>query len=82
MTDTAPPTDLTTNLEPEPPFDPQPYLAQLDGLDMTDAQKREFLTALWEILSAFVDLGFGVSSVQLSGLFEETGAQDGEDAVE
>lgn len=37
------------------------YLAE-GGL--TDEQKREFLEALWTIIVGFVDLGFGIHSVQ------------------
>ena len=31
---------------------------------MTVAEKREFLEALWSIIVAFVDLGFGIHPVQ------------------
>lgn len=44
-------------------FDAQKYMHHADGLDLTDAQKIEFLRTLWTIMSAFVDLGFGVDSV-------------------
>jgi hypothetical protein len=36
------------------------YGDQLEDDNMTDAQKQEFLLALWQILRAFVDLGFSV----------------------
>lgn len=36
------------------------YEAWLDGSDMTPGQKAEFIDALWTIIVAFVDLGFGV----------------------
>ncbi|QQG35158.1 MAG: hypothetical protein HYS17_06180 [Micavibrio aeruginosavorus] len=45
------------------PFDAERYMANIADLDMTYAQKVEFLRVLWDIMSAFVDLGFGVDSV-------------------
>ena len=46
-----------------PPFDAEKYMEHVDDFDMTDAQKAEFLRTLWDIMTAFVDLGFGVDSV-------------------
>lgn len=40
------------------------YEKYLEGSDMTDDQKREFLEALWSIVIGFVDLGFGIHPVQ------------------
>lgn len=40
------------------------YAACLEDCDLTDEQKREFLEAMWTIISAFVDLGFGHHPVQ------------------
>jgi hypothetical protein len=45
-------------------FDPEPYAQYLDDCELTEAQKQEFLEALWSILVAFVDLGFSVHPVQ------------------
>lgn len=45
------------------PFDAERYMEHITDLDMTHAQKVEFLRVLWDIMSAFVDLGFGVDSV-------------------
>lgn len=36
------------------------YGDHLDGQDLSAAQKGEFLLALWQIMTAFVDLGFSV----------------------
>lgn len=47
-----------------PPFDPRDYYADLGDVDFTDEQKDELLRTLFSIMSAFVDLGFGVDSVQ------------------
>ncbi|MCA8883147.1 MAG: hypothetical protein KDA50_05285 [Rhodobacteraceae bacterium] len=38
------------------------YGSALDGDSLTDGQKKEFLLALWQIMVAFVDLGFSVKS--------------------
>lgn len=48
-----------------PPFDAAKYRQHLEGLDLTEEQQAELLTILWRILATFVDLGFGVDSVQM-----------------
>ena len=45
-------------------FKPEVYWAYLDDMDLTDDQKTSILEALWSIMAAFVDLGFGADSVQ------------------
>jgi hypothetical protein len=56
--------------------DVEKYQAFLDGSDMTDVQKEEFLQALWSIIVNFVDLGFGVHPAQeVCGKAPETGVQ-------
>lgn len=44
--------------------DVERYQAYLDGSDFSDAQKEEFLQALWSIIVSFVELGFGVHPLQ------------------
>ena len=44
--------------------DVERYQDYLDGADMTDAQKEEFLQALWSMVVAFVEMGFGVHPLQ------------------
>lgn len=44
-------------------FDADKYLEHVEDFQMTEAQKVEFLRALWDIMSTFVRLGFGVESV-------------------
>ena len=44
-------------------FDPAPYMEHVADLDMTEDQKIDFLRTLWDIMAAFVRLGFGVESV-------------------
>lgn len=46
---------------PVPPaleLDPAKYLPMMEEFDMTEAQKIEMLQTLWQIIHAFVDLGF------------------------
>lgn len=52
--------------KPSLAIDIDKYQAYLDGSDLTPAQKEDFLRALWSIVVAFVDLGFGVHPVQLA----------------
>ena len=44
--------------------DVERYQAYLDGSDMSQAEKEEFLQALWQIIVSFVDLGFGIHPLQ------------------
>ena len=44
------------------------YEKYLEGADLSEAQKQEFLDALWSIIVAFVDLGFGVHPLQQTGV--------------
>lgn len=44
--------------------DAKRYEAYLDGVDMTETQKEEFLQALWSIMFTFVTLGFEVHPLQ------------------
>ena len=67
MRDTAP-KDQTTHehktTRPVVEIDYARYEELLDDPDLTDEQRREFLAALWHILSEFVALGFGVHPLQ------------------
>ncbi len=40
------------------------YDAFVADADLSEAQRRELLTALWEIIVGFVDLGFGLHPIQ------------------
>ncbi len=40
------------------------YEQYLDASDLSEAQKREFIETLWNIIVSFVDLGFGVHPLQ------------------
>ena len=43
------------------------YERHLEESGWTEAQKREFLDALWSIMVQFVDLGFGIHPAQQAG---------------
>ena len=43
------------------------YRELLEDMDMTEAQKEEFLQALWDIVTGFVELGFGTHPTQEAG---------------
>lgn len=42
------------------------YESYLEGSDLSEDDKREFLETLWNIVISFVDLGFEVHPVQLA----------------
>ena len=44
-------------------FDAEEYLPYVSEFDLTEEQASELLATLWEIMKAFVDLGFGVDSI-------------------
>ena len=44
--------------------DVEKYQSYLDGSDLSDAQKEEFLQSLWSIIVSFVELGYGVHPLQ------------------
>jgi hypothetical protein len=39
-------------------MDADKYMPEMDGFDMAEAQKLEFLQTLWSIMRSFVELGF------------------------
>ncbi|GJL99997.1 MAG: hypothetical protein DHS20C07_16770 [Methyloligella sp.] len=45
-------------------LDVEYYQAFLDDEDITDAQKKELIETIWNIVVTFVDLGFGIEPVQ------------------
>lgn len=55
-------------------FDWRAYEKYLDDDDLTDEQKRQCLETLWELMVAFVDLGFNIHPVQQAG----HGSKDGD----
>ena len=49
----------------DPIVDLRPYRKQLKDIDLSDEEADAFLAILWNIMSHFVDLGFGVDAVSL-----------------
>ncbi len=43
---------------PHTSFDPQNFLHHLDGMDLSEAEKAEFIRTLWLIAQCFVDDAF------------------------
>lgn len=48
-----------------PPFQPERFQDCLQETGFTQDQREEYLRLLWSIMLTFVDLGFGIDSVQL-----------------
>ncbi|WP_152612206.1 hypothetical protein [Leisingera sp. ANG-S5] len=55
---------LDAAAKPSLEIDTAKYQAYLDDPSLSDAQKDEIMQALWSIIVAFVDLGFGVHPAQ------------------
>lgn len=50
----------------EPPHcDLDKYREHIEGLDLSKEEQADLLKTIWTIMAAFVDLGFGVDSVQM-----------------
>jgi hypothetical protein len=45
-------------------FNRDEYKVLIEEFDLTDDQKQDFLNAIWEITTAFVDFGFGIHPTQ------------------
>jgi len=69
-------------------FAAEDYRHHLRKLDLSEDQKDELLKTLWHIMSTFVDIGWGVDTVQmfLPELFDQSGqsslADDSQDALD
>lgn len=48
-----------------PACEPDKYREYVEDFDLSEAAQTELLQTLWSIMAAFVNLGFGVDSVQL-----------------
>lgn len=57
------------------------YEKYLEGSDLSESQKRDFLDALWSIMVSFVDLGFEIHPLQQAQTpCEQNGEQNGNSA--
>ena len=74
-----------TAAKPSVTIDIEKYQHFLDNSGMSPEERRAFLEALWTIITAFVDLGFGVHPLQeVCGQNPQDGDQSaaqGEDGV-
>lgn len=48
-----------------PRLDDDRYLAMIEDMEATEAQKRELLQTLWAIMVSIADLGLGLDPVQM-----------------
>ena len=61
------------------PVDLEKYRHYLDGFDMTEKQKDEYLETVWQIVGSFVDAAWGVHPVQLAMEAREKDRRDSPD---
>ncbi|WP_107496001.1 hypothetical protein [Thalassobius sp. I31.1] len=57
-------THKDTTQPPSLTIDWEAYLPFFEDADISEAQKRELIETLWGVMTAFVDLGFGIHPVQ------------------
>lgn len=55
------PTAACTNA---PPFDLEEFRGYFEHTGLSEEQQFEYLKVLWSIMATFVEMGFGVDSVQ------------------
>ncbi|MEW8072638.1 MAG: hypothetical protein AB2826_19655 [Candidatus Thiodiazotropha sp.] len=48
-----------------PQCDLEKYREHVKDFDLSEEEQAELLKTLWSIMAAFVDMGFGVDSIQL-----------------
>ncbi|MEM7745636.1 MAG: hypothetical protein AAF409_18205 [Pseudomonadota bacterium] len=75
MTDDTPTTD-TAGLGNDPEALVARYGADLDAGDLSEAQQAEIVSALWQIMIGFVDLGFSIKAGDKFTATSETGMGD------
>ncbi len=67
---------FNTSVRPIITVDVRKYQSFLDESGLSEEKKEEFLQALWSIVVAFVEIGFGVHPLQeVCGQNSETGSQ-------
>jgi hypothetical protein len=75
--------EFDASAKPYLTVDVERYQAYLDGIEMTNAQKEEFLQSMWQIIVSFVELGFGVHPLQeVCGKDEQSTTQSAVDAFD
>jgi hypothetical protein len=69
--------------KPSIAVDVERYQAYLDGSDLTQAEKEEFLQTLWGIIVSFVEWGYGVHPLQeVCGKEAESGGKTATEAFD
>ncbi|MEM6900701.1 MAG: hypothetical protein AAF583_13120 [Pseudomonadota bacterium] len=61
----------------DPIIDLKPYREHIGDLELSDEEAEKFLGILWNIMSHFVDLGFGVDAVSLIEHLSDQASQCG-----
>lgn len=56
---------MTSQSPPKLEFDGDEYRHYLNDVEISDEKAEELLRALWEIMRTFVDLGWGLESIQM-----------------
>ncbi|MEW8051083.1 MAG: hypothetical protein AB2809_11960 [Candidatus Thiodiazotropha sp.] len=56
---------------PPPQCDMEKYQEHVKDFDLTEEEQTELLKTLWSIMAAFVDMGFGVDSIQLLSYLDQ-----------
>ena len=54
-----------------PECDVEEYRGDLQTFDLTPEEETELIKSLWMIMAAFVDMGFGVDSIQILSASEQ-----------
>lgn len=67
------------NINPTLILEPDHFRADLEAFQLTREQENELLQTLWNIMAAFVDIGWGVDTVQmfLPDVFEKAVSDSG-----
>ncbi|MCT8970802.1 hypothetical protein [Microbaculum marinisediminis] len=72
-----------TSARPVVTVDISKYQSYIDDPDLDDAQKEDFLEALWSVVVTFVELGFGVHPLQeVCGQDSQTSSQSPKEAFD
>jgi len=77
------PNSTTKNGLPALSIDWELYGRYLDDSDLSEADKRACIEALWSIMVSFVDMGFHLAPVpDISETIQSTNSTDGKSAAE
>ena len=59
------PAEATHEAMQSPTLNPEGYREYLEDFDLDEAEQNELLIVLWNIMRSFVEMGFGLNSVQM-----------------